>query len=121
MATSYKTRQNMNEDNLYKRTIKNNNKINHTSEQVGNVRPVQKPFFYLNCIFATYKNDQPASKSDLPAQNFKKVYEIWLNNIKIIKYLQHHFFHNLTKQNCKTLTPKFGLQGKLLARIFTFS
>ena len=32
MATSYKTRQNMNEDNLYKRTIKNNNKINHTSE-----------------------------------------------------------------------------------------
>ena len=30
-------------------------------------------------------------------------------------------FHNLTKQNCKTLTPKFGLQGKLLARIFTFS
>ena len=32
MATSYKTRQNMNEDILYKRTIKNNNKKKHTSE-----------------------------------------------------------------------------------------
>ena len=30
-------------------------------------------------------------------------------------------FHNLTKQNCKTLTPKFGLQGKLLAGSFTSS
>ena len=55
-----------------KKTIVNNKqkKQPYFRHEVGNVRPAQKPFFNLNCILLTYKNEKPASKSDQPFKHF---------------------------------------------------